>query len=54
MNETSSTLELVPDGHYDCRVKNSESAVFNSDNGSALASSIIGIIVVLVTVGYTW
>ncbi len=44
----------VPDGQYDCHITNSENAVFSDDNGSALASSIIGILFVLATVGYTW
>ncbi len=54
VDDVNGTLVILPDGQYDCLITNSENAVFSSDNGNALASSIIGILFVLATVGYTW
>ena len=37
---------------YDCRV-NSSSALL-SNNGNAVAASVVGILVLFIAVGYTW
>jgi len=39
---------------YDCQLGNSSLAVFSQGNGSALAASIVGIIVLFLTVAYMW
>lgn len=39
---------------YDCQLGNSSLAVFSQGNGSALAASIVGIVVLFLTVAYMW
>ena len=39
---------------FNCSIRDSRFAVFSSDNDNALAASIVGIIVLLVTVAYIW
>lgn len=51
-NTTSNQSVVI--GSYDCRVRNIESGIFSEGNGSGLAASIIGIIVLFVTTGYMW
>ena len=41
-------------GFYDCRLNYSSVAVFSESNPSSLAASIVGIVILLITVAYVW
>ena len=41
-------------GFYDCRLNYSSLAVYGQSNPSSLAASIVGIVILLVTVAYVW
>lgn len=42
------------DTFYDCRLSYSSLAVFDRSNPSSLAASIVGIVLLFVTVAYIW
>lgn len=44
----------LDDTFYDCRLSYSSLAVFDRSNPSSLAASIVGIVLLFVTVAYIW
>lgn len=41
-------------GFYDCHLNYSAAALYSRGNPSSLAASIVGIVILLVTVAYVW